>query len=219
MIKPATSTFSAAPRIPEERLSRIVSAALEVFSESSFGEATTDKIAHRARVSKRDIYAAFPDKHAILVAVINMVLQNADESFTRVITDTQETATIEQRLEIIGMTLVGEILSPVTGFVSRLILSESARQPPVGVIFFENWYARRSQLIAQILAEHVANAKERTRHHYDTGQASKHYMALITYLPQLTAGVGMREIWNPKSIQAHVQSAVECFLKAHPIIA
>lgn len=219
MIKPATSTFSAAHRVPEERLSRIVSAALEVFSESSFGEATTDKIAHRARVSKRDIYAAFPDKHAILVAVINTVLQNADESFTRVIADTHDTTTLSQRLEIIGMTLVGEILSPVTGFISRLILSESARQPPVGLIFFENWYARRSQLIAQILAESVANAKGRTRHHYDTGQASKHYMALITYLPQLTAGVGMREIWNPKSIQAHVQSAVECFLKAHPVIA
>jgi hypothetical protein len=117
------------------------------------------------------------------------------------------------------MALIGEILSRATGFISQLILLESARRSPVGAIVFENWYARRSEQIAQVLDEHLTADKGRASKHCDTQQAAKHYVALLTYLPQLTASVGMSEVWNPKSIQAHVKSAVECFLKAHPEIA
>jgi AcrR family transcriptional regulator len=193
-----------------------LTAALEVFSKSSFGDATTEKIARRARVSKRDIYAAFPHKHAILAAVINTVLETDGENFTRVVTDSREAANLQERLEIIGLALISEILSPVTGFISRLISSEIVNQPPIGAIYFENWYNRRSQLISQVLFKHLAARKGKSRRLHDADQASKHFVALITHLPQLTVGVGMREIWNAKSVQAHVKCAVERFLKAYP---
>jgi AcrR family transcriptional regulator len=76
-------------QLGEERQYRIVIAALEVFSKSSFGDATTEEIARHAHVSKRDIYAAFPDKHAILTAAIDMVLQAGDENLRRVISDSR----------------------------------------------------------------------------------------------------------------------------------
>ena len=207
-------------QIGEERHSRILIAALEVFSKASFGDASTDEIARRAHVSKRDIYAEFPNKHAILAAVINMVLQTGDEDFRRVISDSNHNrASQRERLEVIGMALMGEILSPLTGFVSRLVSSECIGQPPIGAIYFENWYARRSQLITQAFSERVARTKTRTRRSCDVNLASKHYIALIAHLPQLSASTGTNRIWNPRSIQAHVRSAVECFLKAYPVLA
>ena len=201
---------------PDERLSRIVAAALEVFAEFSFRDATTDEIARRARVSKREIYAAFPKKHALLLAVINTVLQADDESFTNVISATKEFASLQERLEVLGLALINEILSPATGSLSRLISSESLYQPQIGPIFFENWYSRRSNLISEVLFLHMANASRPARRLHHTNQAAKHYVALVTQLPQLTSLVGMHDIWNSRSAQAHVKSAVECFLRAYP---
>lgn len=207
-------------QIGEPRHARILTAALEVFSKSSFGDATTDEIARRAHVSKRDIYTAFPDKRAILAAVISMVLQTGDETFRRVVSDSNHSSVpLHERLEIIGLALVGEILSPVTGFVCRLVSSECVEQPLIGTIYYENWYARRSQLISQVFAKRLAAAKGKNRRSYDTKQAAKHYVALVTHLPQLTVSAGMYKIWSPKVAQNHVRSAVECFLKAYPGIA
>jgi AcrR family transcriptional regulator len=204
-------------QIGEERHARILTAALEVFSKCSFGDATTDEIARRACVSKRDIYAEFPDKHAILAAVVNIVLQTGDENIQRVVSDSCHFIKSRQkRLEIVGLALMSEILSPVTGFLCRLVSSESLKQPPIGALYFENWYTRRNQLIARLFSEGTTGTKRKIRRPYDAQQAARHYVALITQLPQLTASVGMREMWTPKSIETHVRTAVQCFRKAYP---
>jgi AcrR family transcriptional regulator len=191
-----------------------VSAALEVFCEFSFQGATTDEIARRAHVSKRDIYAVFPRKHALLMAVIKLALQADDENFTKVISLTEESVSLQERLEVVGLALINEVLSPTTGFLCRLISSESIHEPQIGIIYFENWYTRRSELISQVLASHVPNAKRRLRR--NDLQTARHYVALVTHLPQLTVSVGMRAMWNSNSVQTHVKNAVECFLSAHP---
>jgi AcrR family transcriptional regulator len=214
--------ISPGPKHPssEERQSRIVVAALAVFSKSSFGDATTDEIARRAHVSKRDIYAAFPDKHAILTAAINTVLQTGDENLHHVIADSKKNiASLQETLEIIGLTLVGEILSPLSGFVFRLVSSESVGQPAIGTAYFENWYARRSTTVTQFFSKRPAKIKGRNGRPLDAKLAAKHFISLVTHLPQLTACIGMLDMWNPKSIQAHVKSSVECFLKSHPGLA
>jgi len=204
----------------EDRQSRIVIAALEVFSKSSFGDATTEEIARHAHVSKRDIYAAFPDKHAILTAAIDMVLQAGDENLRRVISDSQrDIASLQETLEIFVLALVSEILSPSSGFVFRLVSSESVKQPAIGTAYFENWYTRRSRTIAQFFSKHLAKANGRTGRRFDANRAAKHFVDLITHLPQLTACIGMLDMWSPKSAQAHVRSSVECFLKAYPGLA
>lgn len=189
---------------------------MEAFSESSFRDATTSEIARRASVSKRDIYAAFPNKHAILIAVLNMVLEADDENLTNVISLTEGSKHFEERLEIIGLALINEILSPATGFLCRLIASESFDQPKIGAIYFQGWYTRRTELISQVLSLRLSGTGQSERRYHDTIQAAKHYVALTTHLPQMTASVGMRDIWNSGSVQAHAKCAVECFLQAYP---
>jgi TetR/AcrR family transcriptional regulator, mexJK operon transcriptional repressor len=200
----------------EERLSRIVTAALEVFSEYSFQNATTEEIARRARVSKRDIYARFPHKHALLVAVVHMVLQEDDQNITAVIALTRDSSSLQERLEVIGLAMINEVLSLAMGFLARLIPSESISQPLIGTIYFENGHARRSKLIREVLSIHLSNASGPA---IETDQAAEHYLALVTHLPYLSALVGMRDMWDSKSAQTHVQSAVGCFLRAYPGLA
>jgi len=207
-------------QVDEERQTRIVIAALAVFSKTSFGDATTDEIARHAHVSKRDIYAVFPDKHAILAAAIEIVLQTGDENLRRVISDShRDHASPQEALEIIGLTLVSEILSPSSGFVFRLASSESIEHPAIGAIYFEKWYTRRCRTIAQFLSKDLAKSNGKTNGSSDTHQASRQFLSLVTQKPQLTACIGMREMWSANSAQSHVRSAVECFLKAYPGMA
>jgi TetR/AcrR family transcriptional regulator, mexJK operon transcriptional repressor len=199
-----------------ERVSRIVAASLEVFSEFSFQDATTGEIARRARVSKRDMYAHFPDKHALLIATINKALQAEDENVLKTIAHTRDARSLKKRLEIIGLTLINEVLSVAMSILTRLVASESINRPLIGAVYFENGPARRAKLISEVLALHVTKSKARS---LDTFKAAEHYLALVTYQPRLTTLIGMRDVWDLNSIQTHVEMSVECFLKAYPHFA
>src|SRR5215472_13950100 len=50
---------------------RILEAAFNLFSESGFSGTSMLDIVTRARVSKRDLYALFRNKHAVLAACIH----------------------------------------------------------------------------------------------------------------------------------------------------
>jgi len=196
----------------EERLSRIVAASLEVFAEFSFQDATTGEIARRARVSKRDIYAHFPNKHALLIGTMNDVLRTNDDNIVKAIAHTECLPSLPKRLVVIGFTLINEVLSLEMSVMLRLVTSESINQPLIGAVFFENGPARRAKLISEVLSMHTADPDTPVT---DIFQAAEHYLALVTYQPRLSTLVGMRDMWDFASIQTHVESAVECFLRAH----
>jgi len=144
-------------------------------------------------------------------------MQSGDANLKRVIADSEQTPLpVGQQLEIIGLALISEILSPLEGFVYRLVFSESVGHPQIGSAFFNNWYARRNQMVIELLSRHKAVKKSRGRSSGDTEQAAKHFLALTVYQPQFSASLGLLEMWNPKTIRAHVKSAVDCFLKAYP---
>jgi AcrR family transcriptional regulator len=198
-----------------ERTTRILAAALEVFSEYSFEDAATDEIARRARVSKRDIYARFSDKHDLLSAVISMVLQADDEQLLTVVSQAEEFRSLQDRLELIGLALIREVLSPTTGFVARLISSECIKRPQIGTIYFEGWYASRCETISQVLSRRLVKPEQRAKKSVDTIQAARHYTALVAYLPHIAVITGTAGLWNSTTVQNHVESAVTCFLNAY----
>src|SRR5215831_2701062 len=49
---------------------RILGAAFKAFTEDGYAETSTLQIAKRAKISKRDLYANFSSKHAVLAACI-----------------------------------------------------------------------------------------------------------------------------------------------------
>jgi AcrR family transcriptional regulator len=200
----------------DERLGRIVAAALEVFSELSFRSATTQEIARRARVSKRDLYANFPCKQDLLIGVIKMVLQEDDAHLAAAIELTGETASLQERLEAIGLALMNEVLSAAMGFLARLIPSESIGQPVIGSIYFENGHVRRSRVIEGVLSSHMSQSGAPSA---ETSQAAQHYLALVTHLPYMSVLAGMRDMWDTARAQAHVECAVKCFVRAYPELA
>ena len=64
-------SISPVPAAPDNRMhERILGAAFKAFTEDGYAGTSTLDIATRAKVSKRDLYANFGSKHAVLVACI-----------------------------------------------------------------------------------------------------------------------------------------------------
>src|SRR6201987_208110 len=58
------------PSAEDPMQDRILGAAFKAFTEDGYAETSTLEIAKRAKISKRDLYANFSSKHAVLVACI-----------------------------------------------------------------------------------------------------------------------------------------------------
>jgi AcrR family transcriptional regulator len=198
----------------EERIERILDATLEVFSEFSFEDATTGEIARRARMSKRDLYAFFPNKQAMLMGTLIREMQKQDGYFRKTIGETANMQSLRSKLDAIGRVVVEEILSPTMGVIRRLVASESIKQPFLGDLFFEGCVAQRCKLIGEVLAAHqcepTATAPEALR------RAAERYLSIIAYFPSTMTLIGMRDQWTREAIQRHVRGETGLFLKAHP---
>jgi AcrR family transcriptional regulator len=198
----------------EDRVARIVAASFEVFSEYSFQDATTAEIARRAQVSKRDLYAHFPDKHSLLIAIVINLLKEEEDSIAETIQRARVLPLLRERLEVLGLTLVTRTLSAPMSAIVRLVTSESIARPLIGVVYFENGPARRSKLISEFLSTQVVASKRPTAG--ETVSAGEHYLALIAHQPLMAALIGAQDEWDTVSMQLHVKRAVDCFLRAHP---
>jgi TetR/AcrR family transcriptional regulator, mexJK operon transcriptional repressor len=198
----------------EDRIRGILDATFEVFSEYSFDDATTGEIARRARISKRDLYACFPNKQALLMGTIVREMQRQNEDFRESVARTAELRSLRAKLELIGVAVVEGILSPRMGMVRRLVISESIKQPYLGNLYFENGVAQRCHLIGEVLAGHQkANA---ARKRAEADRAAEHFFSTIAFFPSTMTEIGMRGKWNEEAISKHVAAQAELFLKAHP---
>jgi AcrR family transcriptional regulator len=82
-------TLRKAPRQARSRLmvERILEAARLVLVEEGYERATTNRVASRAGISPGSLYQYFPDKQAVLVAVIDRYAAEVAEELTAVLTD------------------------------------------------------------------------------------------------------------------------------------
>ena len=213
-IQATRMTSSVQGNTKEERIARILDATLDVFSEFSFDDATTGEIARRARVSKRDIYAYFPNKQALLMGIVIREMQRQDGNFRETIVRSQNLGGLRGKLESIGLAVVADVLSPTMGVVRRLVVSESISQPFLGDLFFEGGVAQRCKLIADVLVSHQSNRPV----HKDSNpaHAARRYFSMIAYFPSTMTEMGLRDEWSEQAIQSHVMGETDDFLNAHP---
>ncbi len=199
--------------VKEERIGRILDAALDVFSEYTFQDATTGEIARRAHVSKRDIYLHFPQKHALLLSTVGRVMRTHDETLKQAIGQADAGTPLRKRLQWVGLKLVQEIFSTPMCVVNRLVASEGINHPMIGTLFFEAGTGFRSRLVAGVLAAYVTQKNATRGHAIDT--AAEHFLALISYLPSAAAAAGLQARWDNGMCEKHVADAVDSFIRSH----
>jgi AcrR family transcriptional regulator len=108
---------------------RILGAAFQAFTEGGYAGASTLKIATRAKVSKRDLYAIFENKQAMLLACIKT---HADKMRMPAGLPTPQTPDgLAATLTAFGKNLLKETSHPEVVAMFRLAISEAERLPEV----------------------------------------------------------------------------------------
>jgi AcrR family transcriptional regulator len=108
---------------------RILGVAFKAFTEDGYAETSTLEIARRAKISKRDLYANFSSKHAVLVACIKSRAERM-----RLPPDLPTPRTrqmLASTLTSFASNLVREVSHPSVIATFRLAIAEATRSPEI----------------------------------------------------------------------------------------
>jgi len=108
---------------------RILSAAFHAFMENGYGGVSTSDIARRARVSKRDLYAQFGSKQAMLAACIGARVERMRRPLE--LPAPRSVRALAAALVTFGRTLLQEASRPEVLAMYRLAILEAEHSPDV----------------------------------------------------------------------------------------
>ena len=110
---------------------RVLEAAFTLFRENGFSSTSMLDIATRARVSKRDLYALFNNKHAILAACISERAQRMRRPLETTTPVPQTREALTKLLVELGISILKTVCHSDALTVFRLAIAESDRAPEV----------------------------------------------------------------------------------------
>lgn len=152
---------------------RILRAAMESFTEHGYTEASTLRIATRAQVSKRELYALFGNKQAMLAACI------ADRAGRMRLPDQLPRPRHRDELTAVlsglGATVLREVTDPAVMAVFRLAINEAQRAPEVAATLETARQAIRTTVCGIIEPAQTAGLVAAG----DPGEVAGRYLALL----------------------------------------
>jgi AcrR family transcriptional regulator len=130
---------------------RVLRAAFALFHERGFAKTSMLEIATRAQVSKRDLYALFDNKHALLAAGI---AERAQAMRQRLGATMPAPATREQlaaTLVDVGIAILRTACSAEVLMIYRLAIAESDSAPEVGRVLDKHGRDANHRVLADLL--------------------------------------------------------------------
>jgi AcrR family transcriptional regulator len=208
--RPDASKIPASAPRDESLRERILKAAFAAFTELGYADASTLEIATRAKVSKRELYACFATKEAMLAACIESRAASMRRPLDLPRIDSRQD--LVGTLHALGETLLREASHPTVVGVYRLAIAESQRSPEIARIL--NDAGREANHAA--LAAMLAQARQRGLiAEGDTRSMAAQFLALLwgDLLLRLVLGVAKR----PTAAQATLRAreAASAFLALH----
>jgi AcrR family transcriptional regulator len=131
---------------------RIIRAAFGLFGENGFTDTSMLEIATRAQLSKRDVYALYADKHALLADCITERARAMRRPLAPPALPESRAALAARLIELGKSVLQGVCQSEVL-MVYRLTIAESDRAPELARILDANGRAANHDALADLLAK------------------------------------------------------------------
>ena len=190
---------------------RILGAAFKAFTENGYAGTSTLEIATRAKVSKRDLYANFHSKEAMLLACITS--RAARMRLSPDLPSPRSRGMLASTLATFGATVIREVSDPPVTAMFRLAIAEATRSPEVAKTLSASRSANRGAL-AGLFAQAQATG---ILGHGDPQQMMEHYFALLWGDLMLGLLLGVASRPKPAEIGKRAQAATEAFLKLYAI--
>jgi AcrR family transcriptional regulator len=207
-IEQAVNPGPTSPAEPTMR-ARIIKAAFQEFMENGYAGASTLGIARRARVSKRDLYASFPNKQAVLLACIT-----DRAARMRLPSDMPAPRSREMLVSILrtfGATVVTEVCQPAVVAMFRLAICEAKRSPDVAEALHISRLVNRGALAGLITQAQAAGILDPGNPHEMTEQ----FFALLWGDLMLSRLLGVAASPKAAEIDRRAKFASEAFLKLY----
>lgn len=132
---------------------RILDAAQSVFLERGFEGASVDEIAEAAHAGKPTIYARFPHKEALFVAVVERMVRRRTETMAAGRQSAESGSTIEERLIIFATLILKTALVDETIALGRATIAEARRFPNLASSVYRLMRERGAKEIGRLLGE------------------------------------------------------------------
>jgi AcrR family transcriptional regulator len=188
---------------------RILSAAMEAFMELGYSEASTLEIATRAQVSKRELYAQFGNKQAMLAACVTD--RAARVRLPTELPPPRNRGELVVLLSKLGATVLREVSHPVVIAVFRLAIMEAQRAPEVASTLESARQSTRTALqnvLAQAQSAGLIGAGDLT-------EMAGRYLAMLWGDLMVSVLLRIREAPGATEIDRRVSKANEDFLQLY----
>jgi AcrR family transcriptional regulator len=195
---------------PKPARERIMGAAMQAFMELGYADASTLEIATRAQVSKRELYALFGSKQAMLAACITYRAQRM-----RMPADLPRARSREMLamvLSKLGATIMREVTDPVVMGVFRLAITEAQRAPEV---------ARTLETAREAVRETMCNVVTQAQVDGllaagDPAEIASRYFGLLMGDLVVSVLLRIREAPGPQEAERRARDAATDLLRLYP---
>jgi AcrR family transcriptional regulator len=190
----------------DERRKAILKAASEVFLERGYADASIDAVVERSGGSKATVYALFGNKEGLFSAAA----AECAEEFAGAIGTVNVCTSLPDSLRRIAVAYMKVVLSPKKLAMFRTMVSESARMPESGDIFFRLGPQVAQGAVAKYFRECAA---ARLLEADDPDELAEYFLGA------LRGSLFNRALFNPtraptdKEVERHIDFVVQTFLR------
>jgi AcrR family transcriptional regulator len=203
LIKPATAD--------DQLQERILGAAFEAFTADGYDSTSTLDIATRAKVSKRDLYAKFGSKHAVLVACIKSRTE-AMQLRPRLPTPHTRPA-LAATLTAFATHLLREVSHPSVIAAFRLAIAEATRSPEIAQALDSSGRNAARAALAELLASAQSTSLIGPG---DPVEMAMQYLGLLWESLMVALLLGVAAAPNLSEAERRAAKATEAFMQLHP---
>jgi AcrR family transcriptional regulator len=209
-IKPASPKATSQHTSPAGSIrERILHAAFCLFDESGFSTTSMLDIVTRARVSKRDLYALFQNKHAVLAACIDERAGRMRHPLDTAAPVPQTREALAKLLVDFGVSILKTVCRPEVLTVFRLAIAESDQAPEIALTLHQSGHEANNKALVALLTK----AQERRLvANEDPAALAARYFALLWGDLLLSLLMRVREAPKEREIQTRARATTETLM-------
>ena len=189
----------------QQRQEELLAAALDVFLEHGFEQATVEQIATAIGMSKRTIYAYYRDKESLFRAAVERAIDRYTVPHAAL--DALVADDLETTLRAVGRLRVANVSNPISIKLQRTLAAQSHRFPDLFETAFERGVGPTIAFMRELFARHQARGEVRVD---QPVRAATAFLSVVVggAARIIVAGAPLSE----EEIEARIEFGVELFL-------
>jgi TetR/AcrR family transcriptional regulator, mexJK operon transcriptional repressor len=193
----------------------ILSAGRDLFLSNGYQGTSVDQIAASAEVSKQTVYKHFGDKHELLLAIVNHVLESTVTPFLERIRALADTADLEADLTALAADYLRAVLQEPVVQLRRLVVGEANRVPELAQLYYDQAPARTLAAFAECFSVLHDRGLLRVP---EPADAAEHFAFLVVgRCIDQALFCGGPDVLASVDVGSHVRAGVRVFLAAYQI--